>query len=342
MLGRIMSEFASQLTPVFISFYLRGFFYGIYSGIFAMYLHHYLQSDRRTTLIFYSLCTLYILSIVLIASELTFSHLPPAQDATWNYNFYVIEVVISGCCDFIAQSILIYRCWIVWNRNIHVVIIPSILAFIFLGVWVAGCGSFVYVPSAGHVFSANWANTLFETSLAMSLTVNALVTSLIVFKIFKVYSETKPLYTRTFGPSGGSKLRPILFVIIESGMALFAIQLARLVASILQTIETQLLIVGIHEMLNGITPTIIQVRVSMGLSFHDQPSLEEVTSGLHFGSDQGRRNSISGTGSHGIVDEDDDGIGIQHLGSNDIVHQIVGIQPSNDDSDIIEVQRDGL
>jgi len=67
-------------------------------------------------------------------------------------------------------------------------------------------------------------------------------------------------------------------------MALFAIQLVRLVVTIVQTdaaFGTQQLIIGIHEMFYGITPTVIQVRVSMGFSFHDQPSLEEVTSGSH-------------------------------------------------------------
>ena len=32
-----------------------------------------------------------------------------------------------------AKSSKIYRCWIVWDRNIRVVIIPSFLAVVFLG-----------------------------------------------------------------------------------------------------------------------------------------------------------------------------------------------------------------
>ena len=59
------------------------------------------------------------------------------------------------------------------------------------------------------------------------MAVNTLVTGLIVFKILKVFLEVK----RTSGdsPGGGTKLRHIIFVIIESGMALFAIQLVRVV-----------------------------------------------------------------------------------------------------------------
>lgn len=37
-------------------------------------------------------------------------------------------------------------------------------------------------------------------------------------------------------------------------------------------------------LLQGITPTLIQVRVAMGISFHDEKSMLEVTSSLRFSS----------------------------------------------------------
>ena len=48
----------------------------------------------------------------------------------------------------------------------------------------------------------------------------------------------------------------------------------------------------------GLTPTIIQVRAVMGLSFHDQESIVEVISSLHFASDH--PNPIPETGSISI------------------------------------------
>ena len=68
------------------------------------------------------------------------------------------------------------------------------------------------------------------------MAVNTLVTGLIVFKILMVFLEVKSAVTlldRTLGSTGGTKLRHIIFIIIESGMALFAIQLVRIVLSIL-------------------------------------------------------------------------------------------------------------
>ena len=119
--------------------------------------------------------------------------------------------------------------------------------------WIAAiCPTFtvqnqIYVPT--------WGSILALASLAASMAVNALVTGLIVFRIFKVFHEVKDV-------TGGRKLRSIIFIIIESGMALFAIQLARLAiyATGLGTdaeYDVYELIAGIHEMLNVVISSVI-------------------------------------------------------------------------------------
>ena len=62
------------------------------------------------------------------------------------------------------------------------------------------------------------------------------------------------------GVTGGSKLRRVIFIIIESRMTLFAMQLARLVVTIMTTdasYDAYFLIVGIHEILNVIIRSVI-------------------------------------------------------------------------------------
>ena len=137
------------------------------------------------------------------------------------------------------------------------------------------------------------------------MAVNTLVTGLIVFKILKVFLEVNPILVElTLDSTGGSKLRHVIFVIIESGMTLFVIQLIRLVIAILPMERTSLApvdyVIAINEMLNviirsvhfyfsfftdiyqGITPTIILVRVSMRLSFDDPESFKEAAGSLRF------------------------------------------------------------
>ena len=71
------------------------------------------------------------------------------------------------------------------------------------------------------------------TSLVLSIFVNALVSGLIVFRIFKVFLEVnrtqvdRTSVERTLSSTGDIALRHVIFVIIESGMALLVVQLVR-------------------------------------------------------------------------------------------------------------------
>jgi hypothetical protein len=119
--------------------------------------------------------------------------------------------------------------------------------------WIAGASPSFIVQ--GQIDTTTWNNVLALTGLAASMTVNALVTGLIVFRIFKVFREVKDV-------TGGRKLRSIIFIIIESGMALFTIQLARLVIAVTgQRTNAEggiyQLIVGIHEVLNVVISSVI-------------------------------------------------------------------------------------
>ena len=122
----------------------------------------------------------------------------------------------------------------------------------------------------GEILTAIWGNTLSLTGLAASMAVNALVTGLIVFKILKVFLEVKATSVdRTLGSLSstggpGTKLRHIIFVIIESAMALFAIQLVRVVfCSLLDSPEAEStsiiaydFVIYINQMLNVIIRSI--------------------------------------------------------------------------------------
>ena len=96
------------------------------------------------------------------------------------------------------------------------------------------------------------------TGLAASMAVNALVTGLIVIKILKVFLEVKGTVTsveQTLGSTGGTTFQHIIFVIIESGIALFAIQLIRLVFFILPAESAPDIsdyVIAINEMFNVI------------------------------------------------------------------------------------------
>ena len=104
-------------------------------------------------------------------------------------------------------------------------------------------------------------SVFFATGLTASMTVNALVTGMIVFRILKV-TEAMPSTSveRTLNSTGGNKFRHIMFIVIESGMALFAIQLVRVVLLFI-SMQVELgpfykaandIVFAINEMLNVI------------------------------------------------------------------------------------------
>ena len=138
--------------------------------MFALYLVQCASKTSRnmTGIIFCALCILYVLSTVTFVADLvkfvleevplqfhsSTSSLQLPIDSRQTIipsRLTIIQATASGCCDFLAQSILvrinhctyhgfyspksskIYRCWIVWRRNICVVILPLILAIAYLG-----------------------------------------------------------------------------------------------------------------------------------------------------------------------------------------------------------------
>ena len=196
--------------------------------------------------------------------------------------------------------------FILGNRILRSVILSSFDKYFNLSplaTWLGAVGALIFVQ--GQIVSTGWGAIIDITGLATSMAVNALVTGLIVFKILKVFLQVKPISIElTLDSTGGSKLQHVIFVIIESGMTLFAIQLIRLLFTILPmewTFDASNYVVVINEMLNviiisvhfyffrftdniyqGIAPTIILVRVSMRLSFDDPESFKEAAGSLRF------------------------------------------------------------
>jgi hypothetical protein len=171
----------------------------------------------------------------------------------------------------------------VWGQIISVVIIPSFLAITYLGqsidshlisrlqfiagplaTWLAAAGATSFVQ--GQLVVTSWGGPMDITSFTLSIVVNTLVTGLIVFKILKVFLKVKAVSTsttsdsdeRTLDTTGGSKLRHVIFIIIESGMALLAVQLTRVILYILPVqLEsaagvTYIIFIGINQMCNVI------------------------------------------------------------------------------------------
>ena len=112
---------------------------------------------------------------------------------------------------------------------------------------------FVVVP--------NWAAAALISSHVMSISVNAMATGLIAFRIYKVFKQVKAnsVSNLALNDAPGSALGNVLFMIIESGVILFSIQLIRLVMYSVQTLASTgfHLIIPFHVILNVIIRSVI-------------------------------------------------------------------------------------
>ncbi|KAF8877526.1 hypothetical protein BD779DRAFT_107704 [Infundibulicybe gibba] len=162
--------------------------------------------------------------------------------------------------------ILLYRCWIVWNRRWMVVAVPGFLALASLG-WgfaLMGLDNSPFWNTDQKKITRLFALTG-AIANSVSLVANALTTSLIVIKIFLTSREL-----RFFGSDLHRSLRIVTAVVIESGLLMFAFQLAFVILFSFESSVPVLEIIS-HSLtqIYGITPALLNIRIVTG-STHDK------------------------------------------------------------------------
>ena len=194
----------------------------------------------------------------------------PIYPSTYNWQMLIINTLVNSSnfsqdislLDYMGlQHLCCDRSFILSICILRFINLSSFTCLIFdlwfLAIWIVAGSAPLFVVQ-GQLYTPDWGGNLEVAGLTLSMTVNALVTGLIVFRIFKVFQEAKACTADDqilVGVTGGSTLRRVIFILIESGMALFSIQLARLVVAIVNTdaaSDANSLLVAIHEMLNVI------------------------------------------------------------------------------------------
>ncbi|KAJ6513031.1 hypothetical protein C8R45DRAFT_332411 [Mycena sanguinolenta] len=124
-----------------------------------------------------------------------------------------LDLIANGCWFFLtpfADAFIIFRTYIVWERNRLVIIIPVLLCL-------ANLGSSIWLMMAlAHLkFSATvWRNIVFKSLnlfLALTLCTNIICTALIAFRVLRTYHQVSCLETT----SGTSSMRAVS-AIVES------------------------------------------------------------------------------------------------------------------------------
>ncbi|KZO96039.1 hypothetical protein CALVIDRAFT_146969 [Calocera viscosa TUFC12733] len=181
---------------------------------------------------------------------------------------HVVKDTIYTTQSLLGDAFAIYRCWLIWERRVSVVVVPVVLLV---------CSTFSgYIVA--WLFVKNKAdNSVFDTDLygwiisfyTLALVQNLITTTLIAYAI---WSSDR---TITAFRAAGRSLMPIVGIILESAVLYVAAQIALLVLYVLDC-NAQYIALEMITPTVGLVFTSIVVRV--GLRSHP---LE----GQHHGSD---------------------------------------------------------
>ncbi|KAJ7910292.1 hypothetical protein B0H13DRAFT_2012761 [Mycena leptocephala] len=167
----------------------------------------------------------------------------------------LLNNAVYGLQTLLGDGVVIYRCYVVWNR-IDIIILPSMawLASFAMVIWILNS----LAQGTAVAVEAHQIVTLYATTLAANLS----ATSLLAFRIWQADRNAQKLHA-----SHGS-LRPILIVIIESG-ALYTVTLILAMVTILHFLAMEYVINTIIPAVISITFSMIFIRIGLPKSRED-------------------------------------------------------------------------
>ncbi|KAF9070141.1 hypothetical protein BDP27DRAFT_1324367 [Rhodocollybia butyracea] len=166
--------------------------------------------------------------------------------------------------DVIADALLIYRCYIIWNRDRRVVFLP-VLGFV----------ANIVMGILAITFNANfvlefWILTFVENIALSSLTAG---------KIWYINNEAGEV----LGSSVKTRYNMIAAIILESGIVYSAMVLATSITSMAPVhnlIYASCLLASLTQIV-GIAPSLIVIRVALGVDTHDVVSSIAIMASSH-------------------------------------------------------------
>jgi len=248
------------------------------------------EARPKSTVIIFLICVMYLLATVHVSITLArnieafIKHITDEGGAVLyladigqplNRSKDMIYVTLIVLADFV----LLWRCFMVWNKNFYVIFIPTVMI---IGTAVSGYGAVgrYFTPDAFTAASVRWA----EGMLAVSMATNILLSLLSAGRIWYLARETG---SKGVFWNSKSRYNRVILLILETGV----------VMTISKTMEFILFMLAPDDGLNGlnalyivmdampqimsICPTLMIIAVSRGFT---AVSTEAGPSGLASGS----------------------------------------------------------
>ncbi|KAF7350800.1 hypothetical protein MSAN_01641600 [Mycena sanguinolenta] len=225
------------------------FFYGIYLMLFCICIYILLNRPRNlgntfllvTAIALFTLATIQaVINLVLGAADIDNVDIPYEQ-------LLDVTDVVYALNNFIADGLVIYRCYVVWNNNVFVTIVPTLML--------------IATTVLGLVVSFDFTLSLYPF-FVLSLATNVLVTALTAGRIWWISR-----YSRAYLKAAEQRRYiSALAIIVESGALYSATVLAFLIISSIPSVT--IVAEPIYQMqiqVMGIAPTLIIVRSGLAV-----------------------------------------------------------------------------
>ncbi|OBZ74586.1 hypothetical protein A0H81_05090 [Grifola frondosa] len=270
----------AELVSLFLESLLVGSFFVLY-GIAVWILMFRSETRKRTTLnrmLFAIASTMFILTVAHLGIDLhraiegfiVFSHTPEGAIGfflTLSDPTHVGKNVIYSTQTLVGDGFVVYRLYVVWNRNLKIIIFPIMLLVADGVAAYAACYEFSVSGTdptkLGDIFVTSikpWLTSAF----VLSLCTNVVSTSLIAGRIW--YSNRR--LARYHSSLGSSNWR-VIEILIQSAV-LYSASLIALLTTYLANSNAQYICLDATQPIIAIAFTLIIIRV--GISTKDFPS----------------------------------------------------------------------
>ncbi|KAJ8497093.1 hypothetical protein ONZ45_g12197 [Pleurotus djamor] len=254
---RTINSPLERLTPVMyaqkrlITVWIDIFVYGIYTVLFSLCIYLFRSRKKShpvvvsSTISLYFLCTAkLLLDLMDVVLQYRVSS-PYTSSIVYEAGVYVYITAKHSTGSLVADSLLIYRCYIIWNSRVAIIFIPVICL--------------LATAVVGYLTPYTGINVLYVT-----LATNILVTGLTAGRIWWI----KRHLSQFLGPHATSKYDSILAIIVESGLLYPMFLLIYL--GMTKVNWGHWMTYYLISQVVGIAPTILLVRVGLGLDVNEE------------------------------------------------------------------------
>ncbi|TFK69995.1 hypothetical protein BDN72DRAFT_839606 [Pluteus cervinus] len=200
--GESLWGFPTTQNPYVAAVLFETILYGIYLGLCLLCV--YLLLSRRTSIGYIFLTSAFVL-FCFATGSITYSYVLLFRyilNGSLTFRQLYPKGIVYVVCNAISDSILLYRCYIIWNHNRRVVIVPAILLVV-----ITGCG-IAFDGTTMELF--RWA----DIYLSMAIGFNILVTSLTAGRIWWTIRNVRD----THFLQSSNRSQQLFIFLVETGL----------------------------------------------------------------------------------------------------------------------------